>query len=112
MLVLASHADMLSSLCHCLCHWFVISIVWIVVTKCAPVGIRSETSICTGPGSQVIAAAAAGHIAPFQASGSRVWRLPVRFSFAADKPEESRKPSAPAPLCERQVRLRRISAST
>jgi hypothetical protein len=38
------------------------------------------------------------------------WRLPVRFSFAANKQEKSRKPSAPAPLCERQIRLRRISA--
>jgi hypothetical protein len=45
-----------------------------------------------------------------QALGSRVWRLPVRFSFAANKPEKSRKPSAPAPLCERQIRLGRISA--
>jgi hypothetical protein len=39
-------------------------------------------------------------------------RLPVRFSFAANKPEKSRKPSAPAPLCERQIRLGRISASS
>jgi hypothetical protein len=45
-----------------------------------------------------------------QALGSRVWRLPVRFSFAANKPEKSRKPSAPAPLCERQIRLGRIGA--
>jgi hypothetical protein len=45
-----------------------------------------------------------------QALGSRVWRLPVRFSFAANKPEKSRKPSAPAPLCERRIRLGRISA--
>jgi hypothetical protein len=28
--------------------------------------------------------------------GRRVWRLPVRFSFAANKPGKSRKPSAPA----------------
>jgi hypothetical protein len=34
--------------------------------------------------------------------GSRVWRLPLRFSFAANKPEKSRKPSAPAAQCERQ----------
>jgi hypothetical protein len=37
--------------------------------------------------------------------GRRVWRLPVRFSFAANKPGKSRKPSAPAPLFERQSRL-------
>jgi hypothetical protein len=34
----------------------------------------------------------------------------VRFSFAANKPEKSRKPSDPAPLCKRQIRLGRISA--
>jgi hypothetical protein len=39
----------------------------------------------------------------------RVWRLPVRFSFAANKPEKSRKPSAPASLCERQYALERIA---
>jgi hypothetical protein len=47
-----------------------------------------------------------------KALDSRVWRLPVRFSFAANKPEKSRKPSPPAPLCERQIRLGRISASS